>query len=54
MDLLWFAQENNYPVSEVAEVMGLTEVQVQRAFNDFSRKKRTTEYLRQPPLHFAI
>jgi NAD+ synthase len=53
MDLLWFAQENNCPLSEVAELMGLTEVQVQRAFNDFSRKKRTTEYLRQPPLHFT-
>jgi NAD+ synthase len=53
MDLLWFAQENSYPVSEVAEVMGLTEAQVQRAFNDFSRKKRTTEYLRQAPLHIA-
>jgi NAD+ synthase len=53
MDLLWFAQENNYPISEVAQVMGLTEVQVQRAFNDFSRKKRTTEYLRRAPIQLA-
>jgi NAD+ synthase len=53
MDLLWFAQENNYPIPEVAEVMGLNEMQVQRAFNDFSRKRRTTEYLRQPPLHYS-
>jgi NAD+ synthase len=53
MDLLWYAQENNYPVSEVAAVMGLTDIQVQRAFNDFSRKKRTTEYLREQPLHFT-
>jgi NAD+ synthase len=53
MDLLWFAQENNCPVSEVAEVMGLSEIQIQRAFNDFNRKRRTTEYLRMPPLHFV-
>ncbi|HSB66560.1 MAG TPA: NAD(+) synthase [Anaerolineales bacterium] len=52
MDLLWYAQEHNVPVSEVAEVMGLNEQQVQRAFNDFSRKSRTTEYLRTLPLGF--
>jgi len=50
MDLLWSAQENGVPVSEVARVMDLTEVQVQRAFADFTRKKRTTSYLRTPPL----
>jgi len=30
--------------------MNLTEEQVQRAFADFTRKQRTTEYLRTPPL----
>lgn len=50
MDLLWYAQEHNLPVSEVAQAMGLTEIQVQRAFDDFTRKQRTTEYLRMPPL----
>lgn len=50
MDLLWYAQEHSIPVPEVAAVMGLTEVQVQRAFEDFNRKSRTTEYLRMPPL----
>ncbi len=49
MDLLWFAQENNVPVSEVAQVMGLTEKQVQRAFNDFTRKYNGTQYLRLAP-----
>jgi NAD+ synthase len=53
MDLLWYAQEHGIPVSEVAEVMGLTEVQVQRAFEDFIRKERTTEYLRMQPLGIA-
>ncbi len=53
MDLLWYAQEHDVPVPEVAQAMGLTEVQVQRAFDDFIRKQRTTEYLRMPPLDIA-
>ncbi len=50
MDLLWYAQEHNIPPAEVAEVMALPEVQVQRAYEDFSRKSRTTNYLRMHPL----
>ncbi len=52
MDLLWYAQEQNIPIPEVARVMGLTEIQVQRAFNDFTRKQRTTEYLRMASVGF--
>jgi NAD+ synthase len=52
MDLLWYAQEHRVPVSEVAEVMGLSEQQVNRAFADFARKFRTTEYLRMLPVGF--
>jgi NAD+ synthase len=52
MDLLWYAQEHDVPLAEVAVVMGLSEVQVQRAFDDFTRKYRTTEYLRMQPLGF--
>jgi len=33
----------------VAKTMGLTEVQVQRGFDDITRKIRTTEYLRLLP-----
>lgn len=50
MDLLWYAMEHEIPVAEVAGVMGLTEAQVLRAFNDFNRKSRTTDYLRTLPL----
>lgn len=50
MDLLWYAQEHRVPVPEVAEVMGLSEQQVLRAFADFNRKARTTEYLRMHPI----
>jgi len=31
-------------------VMDMEEVQVQRAYNDFTRKQRTTEYLRMSPV----
>jgi NAD+ synthase len=50
MDLLWYAQEQGVPIPQVAKVMGLSDVQVQRAFDDFTRKSRTTEYLRMQPL----
>jgi NAD+ synthase len=52
MDLLWYAQEHDVPLAEVAAVMGLTEVQVSRAFDDFTRKYRTTDYLRSSPISF--
>jgi NAD+ synthase len=50
LDLLWYAQEEGYAPSEVAEVLGLTEAQVLRVFANFTRKRQTTEYLRTPPL----
>jgi len=50
LDLLWYACEHEVPIAEVAEETGLGEQQVQRAFNDFRRKMRTTEFLRTPPL----
>lgn len=54
MDLLWFAQENDYPLNEVAQAMSLTETQIQRAFDDFTRKKRTTDYLRSTPTMIQV
>jgi NAD+ synthase len=50
LDLLSWAWEHQVPTPEVARVMGLTETQVCRAFNDFARKRRTTEFLRMPPV----
>jgi NAD+ synthase len=50
MDLLWYAQEHGVPVLQVADVMGLSEQQVQRAYMDFTRKSKTTEYLRAIPV----
>jgi NAD+ synthase len=53
MDVLWYAMEHNVPIAEVAREMGLEEIQVQRAYNDFTRKQRTTDYLRLTPLHLS-
>ena len=53
MDLMWYAQEHNVPIAEVAQVMDLTEEQVQRAFSDLERKRRTTEYLRTVPIGYG-
>jgi NAD+ synthase len=53
MDLLWYAQEQNIPVSEISQGMGLSSVQIDRAFKDFTSKQRTTQYLRLPPLMIA-
>jgi NAD+ synthase len=50
MDVLWYAQEHGVTAAEAAKAMELTEAQVQRAFADFTRKHRTTEYLRMPPM----
>lgn len=51
LDLLSFAREHGVSAAETAAVMGLTEAQVRRAFDDIQRKHRTTEFLRaQPPI----
>jgi len=49
LDLMWLALEERVPAPDVARVMGLSEVQVQRAWDDIRRKQRTTEYLRLLP-----
>ncbi|HJV48224.1 MAG TPA: NAD(+) synthase [Geothrix sp.] len=50
MDLLWYAQENHISPEEAAAALDLTPDQVQNAFDDFTRKTRSTHYLRTPPL----
>ena len=53
MDMLLYALEHEVPVPEVAQVMDLTEQQVQRALDDLVRKQRTTEYLRARPIEYT-
>lgn len=50
MDRYWYGYENGYSVDEVAEVMGESKEQVSALFANFERKKKTTEYLRMPPV----
>lgn len=50
MDLLWFGFENGYPPEEIARVMDLSVEEVQAIFSNFERKKKTTDYLRRPPI----
>ena len=50
LDLLWYAQEHRISPEETAEGLGMTPAQVRNAYADFTRKQRSTEYLRTPPL----
>ena len=51
LDLLWFALDHGVSIAETAAVMEMTELEVQRVFDDIQRKVRTTEFLRlQPPM----
>lgn len=50
MDIYWYGFENGYPPEEVAPVMGETTERVEALFRNFDRKRKTTEYLRMPPL----
>ncbi|MCJ7447994.1 MAG: NAD(+) synthase [Bacteroidales bacterium] len=50
MDRFWYGYENGYPAGEVAEVMGETEERVLALYRNFERKRKTTEYLRMPPI----
>lgn len=50
MDIFWFGFENGYTPEEVALVMGETEERVEALFRNFERKRKTTEYLRMPPV----
>lgn len=50
MDLLWFAYENQYNINDVAEAMKMSEEEVIRAFANFERRRKTTDYLRMSPI----
>lgn len=52
MDLMWYGFENGYSHKEVGDVMGKSEKEVEIIFNNFARKKKTTDYLRAHPLMY--
>lgn len=51
MDLLWYGWENNYSAAEVAKALAKEEIEVEKIYKNFDRKRKTTEYLRLPPIH---
>ncbi len=50
MDLIWYGWENGHEASEVAAVLGYTDTEIENVYNNFARKKKTTEYLRRSPI----
>lgn len=54
MDELWSAQERGISSQEAAVALGLEPDQVERAFADFSRRRRTTDYLRAAPALLSL
>lgn len=50
MDLIWYGLKNEIPAEVVAKEMDLETEQVERVYADLIQKKRTTDYLRTPPL----
>jgi NAD+ synthase len=50
MDLCLFAHDHALPAAEVAAALSLSEEQVLRVFRDIEAKRRTTQYLHEPPL----
>jgi len=54
MDLMWYGFENGYDKAEVGKVMGKTVQEVEIIFENFARKKKTTEYLRANPYYFPV
>jgi len=50
MDIYWYGYENGYSSKEVADVMDETEERIEALFRNFDRKRKTTEYLRIPPV----
>ncbi|MFA5330715.1 MAG: NAD(+) synthase [Prolixibacteraceae bacterium] len=52
MDLVWFAMENEIAPEEVGKTLGKTAEEIKLIFNNLNRKKKTTEYLRMPPITY--
>lgn len=50
MDLIWYGFENGYEAAEVGETLGKTEEEIKSIYNNFSRKQKTTQYLRMAPI----
>jgi NAD+ synthase len=52
LDLIWYAFENNIEPHEVGSVVNKTADEIQLIYKNFSRKQKTTEYLRMQPIKY--
>jgi NAD+ synthase len=50
LDLVLWAKNHAVPAAEVGEVLGFSEQQVQRVYEDIDQKRRTTAYLHAAPI----
>ncbi len=50
MDLIWYGWENGYDPEEVGAVLGKSKEEIENVYKNFERKRKTTEYLRRPPI----
>lgn len=52
MDLIWYGLENGIEAEVVGKVLGKSGDEIKHIFNNLSRKKKTTEYLRMAPITY--
>ena len=50
MDMIWYGYENGYDPAEVGKTLGKTEEEIKSIYKNFTRKQKTTEYLRMTPI----
>jgi len=50
LDRIWYGWEKGFSAQDIADALNLEVNQVEITINDIERKKRTTDYLRLPPL----
>ena len=50
MDMIWYGYENGYDPAEVGKTLDKTEEEIKSIYKNFSRKQKTTEYLRMAPI----
>jgi NAD+ synthase len=50
MDLCLYGKNHGFPIQQVADAAGLSEVKVQHVWEDIERKRAATRYLHLPPL----
>ena len=50
MDLIWYGYENGYDPTVVGKSLRKTPEEIQSIYTNFSRKQKTTEYLRMQPI----